>query len=519
MRAADAVPEILTGADTVTGTLEVRGEVYMSRTDFARINDLRGGRGEPVFANPRNAAAGSLKLHDSGEIKNRHLRILVHGAGVAEGAAWKRLDEMHKAFRRMGLPVSGQNARASSIEQVIELCKKWEACREDLDYQVDGMVVKVNEIALHRVLGATAKSPRWMIAYKFPAERKKTAVKDIVVQVGRTGVLTPVALLKPVRIAGTVVSRASLHNQDEIERKDIRIGDTVWVEKSGDVIPYVREAVKDVRTGKEKRFTMPSRCPSCGKKVGRQQGEVAFRCMNVSCRAQARQRIIHYASRDAMDIAGLGEAMVTQLLERNLIHNYGDLYSLQKAMLVSLDRCGEKSAENLLAAIEESKKRPLSRFIYALGIPHVGKQAAWVLSETFRSLDILQAQDRDALCAIDEIGPVMADSIVAFFRDGENRRVLHALTRAGITTRVLPSSGGGAFKGKTVVFTGTLERVTRREAEEYIRREGGRPSSHISRDVDLLVAGKNPGSKYSKAEEIGVRIINEEEFTRMRGES
>jgi len=364
-------------------------------------------------------------------------------------------------------------------------------------------------------LGATTKSPRWMIAYKFPAERKKTRLLDIKVQVGRTGTLTPVAILKPVRLAGTTVSRSTLHNIDEIKRKDIRIGDIVLVEKSGEIIPQVVEVIKKRRTGKERKFNMPKRCPVCNSATSSYEGEVAIRCENVSCPAQVKQMILHFASRNAMDIEGLGEAVVDQLVERRLVRDYGDLYYLKLEDIKGLERFAEKSAQNLIDAIEKSKTKDLSRLIFSLGIRHVGTHAAWVLAKTYGSLDAIKKQNIENLQTTHEIGPVMAESIYTFFKNRDNLKVIEKLRMAGVSMTEKSADGRGIFSGKTIVFTGGLSGMSRNEAETLVRKEGGRPASSVSPKTDYVVAGREPGSKLDKAKKLGIKIVTESEFLEM----
>jgi len=497
------------------GLIEVRGEVYMSQKEFVALNEEKEQNGEEPFANPRNAAAGSLKLLDPSMAAKRRLNIFVHGAGAIEGAEIESQHGLYKFMKDAGLRVNPEFTRFLDIEDVIKYCDGWEKKKEKLDYQVDGMVIKVDSFRQQKDLGATTKSPRWMIAYKFPAERKETKLLDIKVQVGRTGTLTPVAILKPVHISGSVVSRSTLHNIDEIERKDIRIGDSVIIEKSGEIIPQVVEVKKSERTGREKRFRMPKSCPVCGSETVRDEGEVAIRCENVACEAQVKQRILHFASRNAMDIEGLGVAVVDQFVNEKLIKDYGDLYCLRLDKIKALERFAEKSAQNLVDAVEKSKSKELSRLIFALGIRHVGVRAAWVLSQRFGSVDNIAKQSSEELESIREIGPVMAESIHKFFTKKENVKVLEKLKDAGVKMAEKAIKAKGAFSGKTVVFTGSLDSMSRGEAEELVRKEGGRPSSSVSKETDLVVAGSEAGSKYDKAKKLGVKIIDEQRFKEM----
>ncbi|MDD5681038.1 MAG: NAD-dependent DNA ligase LigA [Candidatus Omnitrophica bacterium] len=508
-------PELNTGHKTAPDIIEIRGEVYMSEKDFLKINEEKEKSGEELFANPRNAAAGSLKLLDPAIVAERHLNIFVHGVGAFEGVKIASQYELLEYMKAIGMRVNPEIAKFSGIESVINYCNGWEKKKEELNYHVDGMVVKVNSFAYQHTLGATTKSPRWMIAYKFPAERKETKLLDITVQVGRTGILTPVAVLKPVHISGTTVSRSTLHNMDEIARKDIRIGDAVIVEKGGEIIPQVVSVVKGKRTGKEKKFTMPKRCPACGSETVRSEGEVAIRCDNVSCKAQIEQRILHFASRNAMDIEGLGEAVVTQLVEKKMVADYGDLYYLKTGDIKKLERFADKSAQNLISAIEKSKQNELFRLIFALGIRHVGVHVAWLLYQNSGSIEKIAEQSTESLQSNKEIGPVVAESIRVFFGNKGNLKVLAKLKEAGVSMSEKISALKGIFSGKTVVFTGELLSMTRNEAEELVRKLGGAASSSVSKETDLVVAGSKPGSKYDKARTLGVKIISEEEFREM----
>jgi DNA ligase (NAD+) len=411
--------------------------------------------------------------------------------------------------------VNPEIEKFSDIEDLIKYCNEWEKKKEKLGYHVDGMVIKVDSFGQQDKLGVTTKSPRWMIAYKFPAEQKETKLLDIKVQVGRTGTLTPVAILKPVHIAGTTVSRSTLHNLDEIERKDIRIGDNVLVEKSGEIIPQVVKALKKKRTGKEKKFKMPKACPVCGSKTARYEDEVAIRCENVSCEAQLKQRILHFASRSAMDIEGLGEAVVEQFVDKKMVKDYSDLYYLKLGDIKGLERFAEKSARNLIDSIEKSKSNELPRLIFALGIRHVGVHAAWILSQTYGSMDNIAKQTTERLEAIREIGPTMAKSIHTFFKNKDNLRVLEKMKKSGVNMVERASKAKGAFSGKTVVFTGALSSIARSEAEELVRKQGGRTASSVSKETDLVVVGSEPGSKYDKAKKLGIKIISEGEFRKL----
>lgn len=496
--------------------MEVRGEVYMKLKNLEKINKEKEKTGEELFANPRNAAAGSLKLLDPRIVAKRGLDIFAHGIGYFEGAPFKSQFELLEGLKELGLKVNPNYKRCTDIDEVLKYCDQWQEKRKNLDYDIDGMVVKVNSFAQQKKLGATTKAPRWMIAYKFPAEQVQTKLEDIKVQVGRTGTLTPVAILKPVFVAGTTVSRATLHNEDEIRRKDIMIGDTVILEKAGEIIPQVVEVVKSKRTGKERKFVMPTKCPVCKSPTKRVRGEVAVRCENVFCPAQVKERLIHFTSRSAMDIEGLGEAMVEQLVDNKLVHDYGDVYYLKIDKVRSLERMGDKSTQNLIDAIQKSKNNPLARLIYAFGIRHVGVHAADILTRTFSSIDELSKQSVEDLTKIHEVGPIMAQSIYEFFQNPTTKKVLEKLKKGGVKfgeKRRAPVSA--KFAGKTFVFTGKLKGYTRTEAEELVRNLGGAASSSVSKKTDFVVVGENPASKYDKAKALGVKIIDEKGFDKM----
>lgn len=497
-------------------SFEARGEVYMPAKSFLEINEEKEELGEELFANPRNAAAGSLKLLDSSKLAKRHLDMWIYGVGYVEGREFQTQSEALIFLRDSGFRVNPNIKKCSSIEKVIEYCNEWQEKRHKLEYDIDGMVIKVDSFSYQRSLGETSKSPRWMIAYKFPAERKETILEDILVQVGRTGTLTPVAILKPIELAGSTVSRASLHNQDEIVRKDVRIGDHVLVEKAGEIIPQVVEVVKKKRKGTEKEFSMPEKCPVCGSSVKRLQSEVALRCENLSCPAQLKERIKHFASRDAMDIEGMGDAIVAQLVDKKMIKDYGDIYILKHEELADLERMADKSAANLISAIEKSKSNSFNRLVYGLGIRHVGVRSAWILAFRFKSLGRLANSDIEELQSINEIGPVMAESIFNFFRTEENKKIIEKLRRSGVNTEEKDSFlKSKNLKGKTFVVTGSLESFSRNEIEELIRKAGGNASSSVSKNTDYIVAGKEPGSKFEKAKQLGVKIIDENEFKKL----
>lgn len=498
--------------------LEVRGEVHMPRASFQRLNRQRKKDGEVLFANPRNAAAGSLKQLDARVVAQRHLSIFCYGVGASEGKSFATQQEALEFLGRIGLPVNPHCKRCADIGEVIAFCNQWESKRKGLGYETDGMVVKVNDLEQQRRLGVTAKSPRYMIAYKFAAERAETQLEAIEVQVGRTGTLTPVAHLKPVFLAGTTVSRASLHNEDEIRRKDVRVGDWVRVEKAGEIIPQVVEVVKSKRTGKEKKFRMPSTCPVCGDKVFRDEEVVAVRCGSLQCPAQLKERLIHFAQRSAMDIEGLGDVMAEQMVAHSIVRDVGDLYGLSEQDLMKLERMGKKSAQNLLRGIEESKGRGLARLIFGLGIRHVGEATAHALGRHFGSMEKLSRAGQQELTGLSEVGPVVADSIHAFFQSADNRKVLERMERAGVRmSEQAPKTVSKRMEGEVVVFTGDLSGFTRAEAEGLVRAHGGAAGSSVTRKTTLVVAGDSPGSKYEKAKQLGVRIVDEAAFKKMIG--
>ncbi len=494
---------------------EVRGEVYLGLKAFQRLNAEREEAGEQPFANPRNAAAGSLRQLDPRVTAKRPLSIFCYAPGEVIGCEFRSQSEFLATVSKWGLPVNPLVGRVSGIAEVIRFYRDMEAKRDSLPYEIDGVVVKVDSFAMQRDLGEKTRSPRWAIAYKFPPRQATTVVEDIVPQVGRTGVITPVARLRPVEVSGVLVSRATLHNWEEMEKKDIRIGDTVIVERAGDVIPAVVGVVAEKRTGNEKALPMPSKCPECGSEVVKIPGEVAIRCLGLSCPAQIRESLIHFASRNAMDIEGLGDKYIEQLLRLGLVKNVADLYNLTRDDFMRFDRMGDKLAENLLNAIEKSKSRELSRFIYALGIRHVGEHTARLLAKAFGNLESLNKATEEELLSIREIGPQVAQSIVTFFHNPENISVIDKMLELGVNPAMEVKKIGGRFAGKTFVFTGSLTRFTRDEAKRMVENEGGHAAGSVSRKTDFVVAGAEAGSKLAKAAELGVMILSEEEFLDM----
>lgn len=512
------VPHELKKIAALPRRIEVRGEIFFTRKSFLALNEEKELEGEELFANPRNAAAGTLKLLDPEIVSKRKLCFYAHGVGAYDGGHFKTQMELLDFFKEVGIPVNKNHKLCKNLEQVFEVCDIWQAKRQELDYEIDGLVFKVNRLDQQKALGATNKSPRWLIAYKFPAEKAKTKLLNIDVQVGRTGVLTPVAHLEPVHLAGTTVSRATLHNEDEIRRLDLKIGDWVLIEKSGEIIPQVIEVLKEKRKGHEKNFQMPKKCPVCGSTVSREEGEVAYRCLNVSCDAQLKARLLHFASRKAMDIEGMGDALVEQLVNQKLVHNFADIYALKKETITNLERMGDKSAQNLIDQIEKSKKKEFSRLLYALGIRHIGVNSARLLARHFPSIETLKKANADALSAVDEIGEIMAESVKHFFKSAENLRVLEKLEKYGVQmkeeSRVVEDE---RFSGKTFVLTGTLQHFTRDQASDEIITRGGHVASSVSKKTFAVIAGENAGSKLENAKALGVRVLSEQEFKKLLG--
>lgn len=502
--AAEAIPEIL----------EVRGEVFMPAGVFARLNRRREKANEAAFANPRNAAAGSLKLLDSRQVAQRGLRFLGYALGEVQGEFADGHAEALEKLKSLSIPVNPHYEVARDIEEVIEICNRWESKRQQLDYQIDGMVVKVDSMSQQRQLGHTSRSPRWCIAYKFAAERASTVVESIVVQVGKTGALTPVANLEPVPLAGTTVKRASLHNFEELQRKDVRVGDTVLVEKAGEIIPQVVEVKKEKRPKSSRQFPLPPKCPVCQGAVAKDEGGVYIRCINPGCPAQLVERLRYFAGRDQMDIEGLGTALIEQLVEKVMVKNLADIYRLRKDDLAQLERMGEKSAANLVKAIEASKKQPLARVLAGLGILHVGGRAAEVLTQEFGTMEAILEADTERLEQIDEIGPVIAQSIYQFCHHRQTRQQIVSLQKVGLEMPGPPKkpAKAGVLAGKTVVVTGSIEGYTRGEMEALIKAQGGKATGSVSKKTDLVVVGENPGSKLAKAQQLAVETISAKAF-------
>jgi DNA ligase (NAD+) len=498
--------------------IEVRGEVFMTKADFEALNEEQLRRGERPFANPRNAAAGSVRQLDPNITAQRRLDIFCYGIGYYEGIEFETQWEVLQWLQRAGFKVNPNSRLCHGIGEVIDYCYEWVRRIHDEPYSADGVVVKVNRLDFQERLGATAHAPRWAIAFKFPAEQKETKLLNIIVQVGRTGKLTPVAELEPVQVEGVTITSATLHNEDQIKRLDVRVGDWVIIQRAGGVIPEVVGVVKEKRTGEEKPFEMPKECPICGTPVVRPLGEVDYYCPNNECPSRVENWIKHWCSRNALNIEALGEERIHQLVEAGLLTDPADLYFLQKWQLTSLPGWGDKLATKVLSEIQRSKTAPLSKFIFALGIRHVGERVAELLAKKFGSLDRLAQAQEWEITSIPGIGTKIAESVVRFFQSELGQKLMEKLKKAGIQPSpeeeavVVPDS---PFKGKVVVFTGELERWTRSQAEEIVKRLGGRPASSVSRQTDFLVVGQNPGSKLQRAQELGIRILSEEEFASM----
>lgn len=498
--------------------LEVRGEVFMPNSSFLKLNKEKEEKEEQLFANPRNAAAGTLKNLDPRVVAERKLDIYIHSYGNLSGDI-KTHREALDILEKIGFKVSPLREVRSNISLAKDLMKEWETKRFKLPYQTDGLVFKINNLKVREMLGSTSKSPRWAVAFKFPAERKITRLNDIKISIGRTGIATPVAMLEPVFVAGTTVSRSSLFNKDEIERKDIRVGDEVFVEKGGDIIPHVVGVNKDVRNGSEKKFKFPEKCPVCRENLIRPEGEVYYRCINIQCPSQVKKRILHYGCRDGMDIDGLGEVLVDQLVEKNLVSNYADLYYLKKVDIEELERMGEKSAENLLKGIEDSKKRLFDRLVFSLGIPFVGTYNAKLIANEIPSIDELKDAKCEELLEIKGIGENTASSVVSFFKNKKNLAVIEKLRKGGVTVESKRKKEAKLpFSGKKFVFTGELENYSRREAQNLVEKLGARAVNSVSKNTDYVVVGENPGSKFEEAKNLGVKIIGEEEFLKIISE-
>lgn len=494
-------------------TLTVRGEVFMPKKAFLALNEARELEGQSLFANPRNAAAGSLRQLDPSITASRALDIFIFNVETIQGDYFNSHVEALDFLGEQGFKTSPIVTVESSIEKVIDTCIQWSEIRHDLYYDIDGLVIKVDDLTQRNILGATTRNPRWAIAFKFPAEQKETKIEGIVVQVGRTGVLTPTAVLTPVTVAGSVVSRATLHNEDYIREKDIRIGDIAIIQKAGDIIPEVVRVREDRRTGKEEKFSMPSHCPECGADVIRLEGEAAVRCTGNACPAQLKRLLIHFVSRNAMDIEGLGPSILTQLLDRELIYDAADIYYLTYDKLIELERMGDKSVNNLLNAIEESKTRGLDRFLFALGIPLVGARAAKLIADHFGTIDNIIVAHEEEFLKIDEIGEKIAQSIREYFNEEQNIELIKKFKRAGVVLEYIrEETSEQNLEGLTFVVTGTLKGYNRNEIKAVIEERGGRVIASVSKNVDYVLAGEKPGSKLDRAKELDIEIIDEDKF-------
>lgn len=497
----------------IPSVLEVRGEVYMPKHAFESLNQHRKEKGEQLFANPRNAAAGSLRQLDSRITAKRSLDAIWYGVGVTEGITLTTHQEMLDYLAKLGFKVSPIHESFSDINKLFDYAESWQARRNDIAYAIDGIVIKVDNLADRDRLGETAKDPRWAIAYKFPAEEVETIVEDIVISVGRTGVLTPTAALRPVQLAGTTVSRATLHNEDYIEEKDIRIGDTVIVHKAGEIIPEVVRTLVDKRTGAEEVYQMPHACPECGAPAERQEQEAARKCTNPLCPARGREGLFHFVSRGAMNMDGIGPSVLTAMMASGMVRDAADLYKLTKEELLTLDRVGDKSADNILRAIETSKQAGLARLLFGLGIRHVGAKAATVLAQHFTTMEAVMAADYEEMTALDDIGKKIAESVIAYFSDADNLRLVERLGMYGVKmTEDKVERGADTLSGLTFVLTGTLDTLTRSEAGAMIEAVGGKVTSSVSKKTSYVVAGREAGSKLTKAEALGITVLDEAGF-------
>jgi DNA ligase (NAD+) len=513
-RTIRAIPLRLAGSPP--RRLEVRGEVYMARKAFERYNAAANREGGETFANPRNAAAGSLRQKDPRVTAARPLRFFAHSYGAVEGASFASHGEFLEACQRFGLPITEEAQVCRTFDEVRARCRQWETRHDRLAYEADGVVIKVNERSLQERLGMTMKSPRWAIAYKFPAHRATTRILDVLHSVGRTGTVTPVASLTPVSCGGVTISSATLHNYDEVGRLGVKIGDWVVIQRAGDVIPQVVSVIESKRTGKERAIKPPAACPECHGVIAKEQEEdVAFRCINPSCPAQLARSILHFGSRAALDIEGLGDVVVEQLVSRQVIRDAADLYRLTEADLLKIPLFAEKKAQNLLERIRASRTRGLARLLYSLGIRHVGERAARGLAERFGSMDRLMQADQAALEALRGVGPVVAEAVVQFFHQPATRALIKKLEAAGVTMTEERRAGAQPLAGTTFVFTGELSGMSRAEAEALVRTLGGAASSSVSRKTSYVVVGDSPGSKFDKARQLGVTILDEAQFTRL----
>jgi DNA ligase (NAD+) len=495
---------------------EIRGEIYMRTDDFERLNERLGEEGLRMFSNPRNGAAGSLRQKDPSITASRNLSIVCHGIGFVQGVRFSSHSEALESVRSWGLPTNKENKKLATLDEVYEFCSHWQEHRHDVPYEIDGVVVKVDSIALQDELGFTSKAPRWAIAYKFPPEERTTLLRDIFASVGRTGVVTPFANLETVFVGGVNITTATLHNEDEVARKDVRPGDTVIVRRAGDVIPEVVGPVTSKRPKGTRRWRMPKNCPSCGSELVRNEGESATRCLNIyECPSQRRERLFHFSTRGGMDIEGLGYQTINVLIDRGWLRDLGDIYFLKPEQLAELEGWGEKSISNLMSAIDASRTRPLANFLIALGIPHVGSSAADLLAEEVGDLDKLQSMTADELEALPGIGRIIAESIESFFAESKNREVIDKLRAGGVAPTPPARKKEGPLSNQTFVITGSLEDFSRQEATDAIEERGGKVTSSVSKKTDYVVVGKDPGSKYDKALKLGTEILDEPAFKKL----
>jgi len=511
-----SIPLKLIGKD-YPKKIEVRGEIYLSKRDFEAINAQKSKNDEPLFANPRNAASGSLKLLDTRIVAERNLSCFIHSFGWVEGYDFKTQAEYLEKAAGWGLCANPSRKICKGMDEVITHCMKWQDKRDSLNYEADGMVIKVNSFALQKELGFTMKSPRWAVAYKFPAHQATTKINDIEFGVGRTGIITPTAIFEPVECAGVTISRATLHNFDEIKRLGVKKNDTVLIERAGDVIPKVIKVITSKRTGKEEEIIVPKICPACnGEIVKEKEEEVYYYCINPDCPAQLKRSLLHFASRNAMDIEGLGESAVEELVERKIVNRLVDIYVIQKESLLTLPLFKDKKSNNLIAAIEQSRLRPLSRFLFGLGIRHIGEKAAQIVAQEFGSIDVLFKADLEKLQMIPEVGPVMAQSVVDFFASSKTREMIAAFKKSGLKMieekREIKET---AITGKIFIFTGELKTLSRTDAQKLVERLGAKYVSAISKNIDYVVAGENAGSKLAKAEKLRLNIIDETIFNKL----
>ena len=496
--------------------ITVRGEVFISKNDFEKMNQEREENEEELFANARNAAAGSLRQLDSKITAKRPLDIYIFNVQKIEGKEFKSHFEELEYLNKLGFNVNPVRIPCKNMEEIEKAIQKIGDDRENLSFGIDGAVIKVDDLKFREILGTTAKTPRWAVAYKYPPEQKATILKDIICQVGRTGVITPMAILEPVKVAGSTISKTTLHNEDFIKQKELKIGDTVVIQKAGDVIPEIIEVKKDKRTGNEKEFEMPKVCPVCGAEAIREEGESAIRCTGIECPAKLFRNLVHFVSREAMNIDGLGESIIAQLLDKKLIQNIADIYTLKLEEIASLKKNGKKFAQNLINSINKSKENDLYRFITALGIRHVGTKASKILARKYKNIDNLMKATSEELSQINDIGPIVAKSIREFFLQEQTKDLIEKLKQSGVNMKFLEEENGDdRFEGKTFVLTGSLEKYTRGEAANLIEKLGGKTSSSVSKKTDYVLAGEDAGSKLTKAQNLGVTIITEEEFEEM----